>query len=150
MKLLSLFFLLVSLLVAGETRLGKPLAVKQVTSIDQILAQPAGYVGKIVQVKGRVADVCQSMGCWMHIVDRSSNAMIRIKVKDGEIVFPKDSPGKTAVAEGKLVKIELTREQAIAQAKHEAEENGRTFDENSIAGPKVIYQIEGTGAVIFD
>ncbi len=150
MKALTILLLAVSILAAGETKLGKPLALKQATPIDKIVAQPAAFAGKTVQVKGKVTEVCQMMGCWMHIVDPASNAMIRIKVKDGEIVFPKDSPGKMAIAEGKLVKLELTKEQAIAQAKHEAEANGKRFDAGSITGPKTIYQIEGTGAVILE
>jgi hypothetical protein len=53
-----------------------------------------------------------------------------------------------AVAEGTLAKIEMTKEQALAQAKHEAEENHKKFDPASVKGPVTIYQIQGTGAVI--
>ncbi len=88
------------------------------------------------------------MGCWMNLVDPASNARVRIEVKDGEIVFPKDAVGKMAVAEGRFVKIELTREQAIERARHEAEENKKPFDPPSITGPVTIYQIQGSGAVI--
>lgn len=150
MKRLTIFLALVSLAAAAPLKLGKPLALKQPTAIDKLAASPEDYVGKTVQVKGRVTDVCRKMGCWMHIVDPVSHAMIRIKVRDGEIVFPKDSPGKMALAEGKLVKLELTREQAVAQAQHEADENNRAFDPKSITGPKTIYQIQGSGAVILD
>ncbi len=69
---------------------------------------------------------------------------------DGDIVFPKDSAGKTAIAEGKLVKISLTKEQSIAQARHEAEEQGRKFNPDSVKGPSVLYQIQGAGAVLVD
>lgn len=150
MKPVSLLFLLLSVVAGAETRLGKPLSLDSQTPIEKLLANPDRYAGKTVQVKGKVTEVCQAMGCWMHIVDPATNAMIRIKVNDGEIVFPKDSPGKMAVAEGKLVKLELSKEQAIARARHEAEENGRSFDPNSIKGPKTIYQIRGTGAVILE
>jgi hypothetical protein len=150
MKLFTIFLALASLVAAAPLKLGKPLALNQPTAIGKIVAAPDSYVGKTVQVKGRVTEVCQNMGCWMHLVDPASQAMIRIKVRDGEIVFPKDSLGKTAVAEGKLVKLELTKEQAIAQAKHEAEENSRPFDPKSITGPKTVYQIQGTGAEILD
>jgi hypothetical protein len=148
--LLSIALLVSCSAFAAEVKLGKPLTLDKVTSIDAIVTSPASYVGKTVQVKGKVVEVCQMMGCWMNISDPATKAMIRIKVKDGEIVFPKDAPGKTAVAEGKLVKLELTREQAVAQAKHEAQENGRTFDEKSITAGKTIYQIQGSGAVLMD
>jgi len=72
------------------------------------------------------------MGCWMTIVDPVGERTIRVKVNDGEIVFPKSAVGKLAIVEGKLIRLELTREQATAQARHEAEEQGRKFDPKSI------------------
>lgn len=135
---------------AAEVKLGKPLELKEPVSIADILAKPETYLNKTVQVKGKVTEVCQMMGCWMAIADPATNGSIRIKVEEGEIVFPKNAPGKTAIAEGKLVKLSMTKEQAIAQAKHEAEEQGRKFDASSVTAPAVIYQIKGTGAVLID
>ncbi len=149
MRLFLITFLALAAAIAGEVKLGKPLAVKEATAIDKLMASPDQYVGKLVQVKGTVRDVCQMMGCWTELVDASGKS-IRIKVKDGEIVFPKDSIGKTIVAEGKLAKIEQTKEQAIAQAKHEAEANKRKFDPASVTAGRTYYQIQGTGAVIVE
>ena len=133
--------------LAGEN-LGRPLTLKKQTRIAEINASPDKFAGKTVQVKGKITEVCENMGCWMNLVD--GDQKIRIKVKDGEIVFPKTAVGKTAIAEGALNKIEMTKEQAIAQARHEAEENKKKFDPASITGPVTIYQIQGTGAVILD
>jgi hypothetical protein len=143
-------FLLAAALYGAETRLGKPLTLAQATPIPALLASPADHVGKMVQVKGKVTEVCQNMGCWMAIVDEASGKSVRIKVKDGEIVFPKDAVGKKAVAEGKFTKIELSKEQAVAYLKHLAEENKKPFDPASVTGPLVLYQLAGTGAVIAD
>ena len=71
---------------------------------------------------------------------------IRIKVNDGEIVFPKDGAGRIATAEGVFTKLELTREQAIDAAREEAKDSRKTFDPASVK--TVDYQIQGTGAVI--
>lgn len=144
--MITLLLLGASLVMGGP--LGKPLELKKQTPIADLEKKPADYVGKTVQVRGKVAEVCEKMGCWMNLVDPASNARVRIKVKDGEIVFPKEAIGKMAVAEGKFVKIELTREQALEQAKHEAEENKKPFDPSKITGPVTIYQIQGSGAVI--
>ncbi len=133
---------------AAALKLGKPLTLSQPVPIGAILAEPAEFVGKTVQVKGKVTEVCQMAGCWMALVDPVSNALIRVKVNDGDIVFPKESIGKIATAEGKLMKFELTREQAIARAKHEAEEQGRKFDPKSVKGGTTIYQIQGAGAIV--
>ncbi len=150
MRLLCTLALAVSAACAGEVKLGQPLTLKQQVPIAQLTARPDAYVGKTVQVKGSVRDVCRMMGCWMELVDEASGKGIRIKVKDGEIVFPPEAIGKTAVAEGKLAKLVLTKEQAIAQAKHEAEMNQRKFDPASITSGATIYQIQGTGAVILE
>jgi len=135
-------------LALAADKLGKPLTLKSQTAIAELSAKPADYVGKTVQVKGQVSEVCEKAGCWMQIVDPATKAAVKIKVKDGEIVFPKTSVGKVAVAEGVYAKIEMTKEQAIEQAKHEAEENKKPFDASKITGPVTIYQIKGTGAVI--
>ena len=142
-----LFIVAATSLFAGQ-KLGKPLTLKEPVSISAIQSEPSRYVGQIVQVKGKVSEVCQMMGCWMNLVDGEKS--IRIKVNDGDIVFPKESVGKNALAEGKLVKIELTKEQAIAQAKHEAEETGRKFNPHSVKSGVTIFQIQGSGAVLLD
>ena len=46
--------------------------------------------------------------------------------------------------------LELTREEAVAQARHEAEEQGRKFDSKSIKKGFTMYMIEGSGAIIRD
>jgi len=143
-------FLTAALSFGGEVKLGKPLTLKSATGVSEVLDAPEKYVGQTIQVKGKVTEVCQMMGCWTNIVDPATNKMIRVKVNDGEIVFPKDAVGKSIVAEGVLKKIELTKEQAIAQAKHEAEEQGRKFNPASVKSGKTTYQIQGTGAVLSD
>ncbi len=133
----------------AETRLGAPLKLERPTEIAAILAHPGDYVGEYLQVRGKVTAVCERMGCWMQLAD-AAGKKLRIKVEDGAIVFPKSAVGKTAVAEGKLEKIELTREQALERARHHAEEQGREFDPSSVEGPVTLYQLRGAGAVILD
>ncbi len=148
MRLILSLILPAALLLAGEVKLGAPLTLKKQTAIASLEAKPADYVGRNVQVKGRVSEVCEEAGCWMNLVDPKSNAKVRIKVKDGEIVFPKDAVGRLAVAEGIFTKLELTKDQLIAQMKHEAEENNKKFDPATVTEGKTIYQIKGAGAVV--
>ena len=147
MRIVLASILAVGLLSAAENRLGKPLTVKEPMPLATLLAHAEDYVGKTVQVKGKIVEVCQMMGCWMDLTN-DAGQRLRIKVNDGEIEFPKDGAGKTAVAEGKFTKSELTKEQAIAQGREEAEEKGKTFDAASVTGPMTVYQIQGSGAVI--
>jgi hypothetical protein len=144
--LLSSLFAL-TLLSAADLKLGKPLTLKEPLPLATVLAKPADYVGKTVQVKGKVTEVCEMMGCWMDLTN-DAGQKLRIKVNDGEIEFPKDASGKLAIAEGRFDKLELTKEQAAARAEEEAKDKGRKFDPASVKGPVTIYQIQGTGAVI--
>lgn len=147
MKLLGAILAAATLLSAADVTLGKPLTLKAPVSLATLLAKPADYVGKTVQVQGKIVEVCQMMGCWLDLTNNDGQK-IRIKVEDGDIVFPKDSAGKTAIAEGVFRKLDLTREQAAAQAEEEAKEKGHTFDPASVKSGVTIFQIQGTGAVI--
>ncbi len=95
----------------AEQKLGKPLNNSEALSLASLMASPDQYVSKTVQVKGKVTEVCQAMGCWMNLTDDDGH-LLRIKVEDGDIVFPKDSIGKMAIAEGKLEKQEMSRERS--------------------------------------
>jgi len=145
-----LIIFLSALAASAEVKLGKPLKLKQPQPIAEVVARPDPLVGKTLQVKGKITAVCQMMGCWMNLVDPATGAALRVKVDDGVIEFPKDGSGKLALAEGKLEKIELSKEQAIAHAKHEAEEQGRPLDPASVNGPTTTYQLRATGAVVLD
>ncbi len=91
-----------TLLCAADAKYGKPLTLDKATPIATLLAKPDAYDGKTVQVKGKITDVCQEMGCWLEIAD-DNGKHIRFNSHD-TISFPKDSAGKTVIAEGKLVK----------------------------------------------
>ena len=147
MRHLPLILLTASICLADQ-KLGKPLTLGKPQMVSDLVSKPDASVGKTVQVKGKVTEVCQMAGCWMALADYGK--LLRIKVNDGDIVFPKEAVGKMAVAEGKLEKSVLTREQTIARAKHEADEQGRKFDPASIKSGSVVYQIAGTGAVLLD
>ena len=127
---------------------GAELTLTEKTSISSILEDPESFLDKTVLIEGEVLDVCPMMGCWMEIKSDDGERMIKVKVKDGEIVFPVEAKGKTALVEGKVYKIELTQEKAIQHFEHVAEEKGETFDPSTITGPMTIYQIKGLGAVI--
>jgi hypothetical protein len=139
---------LLAIPLIADVRLGKPLTLNEPVAVAALMSAPDAQVGKVVQVKGKVTEVCSRMGCWMQLTDGAQT--VRIKVNDGDIVFPKAAVGKTVIAEGTLKKFELTREQAIAQARHQAEEHGGKFDPKTIKGGVTMYQIAGTGAVIFE
>ena len=147
MKILLTAALFVSVAFGSDQQLGQPLTLKEPMSLATLMTEPSTLVGKTVQVKGKVTEVCEMAGCWMNLTD-DSGRLLRIKVEDGVIVFPKDAVGKMAVAEGKLEKHEMSKDQLIAEAKHEAVESGKKFNPAKIKSGKTVYLIAGTGAVI--
>ena len=144
----ALVLALVVALPASAATYGKGVTLKETTKISDIYATPDTYVGKVLKVEGVITDVCSKRGCWMLIGSDKEFQTIRFKVEDGVIVIPMEAKGKKGAAEGTLKKIEMTKEQATEYDKHVAEETGRTFDPKSVTGPRVIFQLQGTGAVI--
>jgi hypothetical protein len=158
-KLILLTFLFSCGLILAQTeesKLGSEITLTEKTKISDILADPESYLDKTVLVEGEVFDVCPTMGCWMELKSDLPTGQagvegekIKVKVKDGEIVFPMEAIGSTALVEGKVYKIELTQEKAVEHFKHIAEESGKEFDPFTVTGPMTIYQIKGLGAEIY-
>lgn len=133
-------------LAAGGDVYGKGVTEATTVKVSELLEKPEAFVGKKVRVSGLVTDVCAKRGCWINLAGDKEFQTMRFKVKDGEMVFPMSAKGKQADVEGTFKKIELTEEQAVGRAKHLAEENGKPFDPKSVV--RVVYQIDGTGAVV--
>jgi co-chaperonin GroES (HSP10) len=147
-KLFVLLLLLIGICVFAQDKYGRKIELKEKTKVSDILKNPTRFEGKTVLIQGEVADVCAMAGCWMEIKSDKADQKIKIKVKDGDIVFPVEAKGKTALVEGKVYKIELTKEEALEYYEHLAMEQGTDFDPKTVTGPVTIYQIKGIGAEI--
>jgi hypothetical protein len=146
---LLIALLIPALAVADESAVyGEGVDLDESTLISVILETPDEYVGETVRVEGMIVGVCKKRGCWMEIGGDEEFQSMRIKVEDGVIVFPYESKGMYAVAEGELVRIDLSMEQTCAMAEAECEAQGKTFDKSTVTEPGVVYMIMGTGAVI--
>ena len=132
------------------TQYGEALTLAETTSVSDVLGDPEAYVGQHLRVEGTVTGVCEQKGCWIAVAGENEAEQLRVKVEDGVIVFPQTALGCHARVEGMMEKLELTMEQALAQAEHHAEEQGLEFDPASVTGPEVIYQLRGLGAEIED
>lgn len=146
--LFALLFLTLATTSVSAKSFGSGLSLQKTTLLSEVLSNPAPYVGKRVQLKGMIVDVCQSRGCWIYLAGDKQFEKIRVKVTDGEIVFPMEARGRTATVEGIVQKFELSRDDIIAKEKHYAEEQGRKFDPNSIKSGETIYQLRGLGAEV--
>lgn len=93
---------------------------------------------------GKVANVCQSSGCWLDI-ELGNNQYIHVTFKDEVFVVPKDIAGKTAIIEGvgtkEIVSVDMQKKaaknQGLSQKKIDA-----------ITDPVTEYYFEATGVTI--
>ena len=151
MRVFLCVLLLVSMLMpspAFAKAFGQGTTLPEETAISAILDNPSIFVGQKVKVSGLVVDVCSMRGCWLYLAGDRDFEKIRIKVTDGEIVFPMEARGKTAVVEGIVESMQMTREEVIAQRKHHAEETGTSFDPAAVISGESVLRIRGLGAEI--
>ena len=90
----------VMLTAQAATLFGAAVDKTEVLPVEHLLAQPQNYLDKVVTVSGTVDSVCSKQGCWMKFSADSDKGRFRIKVRDGEMVFPLSAKGKTAYASG--------------------------------------------------
>lgn len=153
MKALNIFLITILALSisngysADGKKYGKKITLKDKTKVSEILEKPESYLGKSVLINGTIVDVCSKRGCWIEVASDKPYQKIKVKVNDGEIVFPMSAKGKNATVQGEVYKITLTKEQAIEKMKHDFEEYGTPYDTTK-AQPTTIYQIKGHGALI--
>jgi hypothetical protein len=146
--LLFAFFILSVNTNAEDQKFGTKFTVKENTKISKILADAETHLDKTVKVEGVIVDVCPMAGCWMDLKSDDKSGELRVKVNDGDMVFPVEAKGKLAIVEGKLFKKVLTKEQNVQWQKHLKEEKGETFDPNSVTSGATIYQLKPTAVVI--
>jgi hypothetical protein len=129
-------------LAAAET-FGAGVTLKETTSLDRLISNPAALEGKTVKVEGVVTSVCTHMGCWMALAvkDAPNVKTLLVKVDDGVIVFPVTAKGRKAAAQGVIERVANDAEgQAAAQehAKAEKRESAATS-----------WQLKATGAIVY-
>ncbi len=139
--------LFLSCLMAGDGQYGATLNdnVAEI-KLTQLMAAPEAYLDKVVQVRGEVKEVCPAKGCWMDV--SAENQQVRIKVKDGEIVFDQELVGQQVLVQGTVYKFEMSPDQAKKYFAHLAEEKGEAFDPDTVTEGTTIYQIGGIGAKV--
>lgn len=126
---------------------GAGIKLENEVAIATLTAAPETYVDRILKVRGTVTEVCPKRGCWIELADAGGETL-RVKVTDGEIVFPLSAKGHEAVVEGIFERIELDEAQHRAWKEHEAEERGVDFDPEDVGGPGTIWRLQGLGARI--
>ncbi len=84
----------------AATVFGEAVDKTAIMPVEQLLAKPQSYLQQEVTIAGTVNAVCSKQGCWMKFTADSGTAPFRLKVRDGDMVFPLSAKGKTAYATG--------------------------------------------------
>ena len=111
MRLLAAVLLSAAAFIAGAsgpTAYGEAFEDGPAVPVSQALARFDDHAGKPMLFSGRIAEVCQTKGCWMMLEDDGRAA--RVMFGNHAFFLPKDQAG-SAVVHGVLERKELSSEQ---------------------------------------
>ncbi len=131
---------------------GAEITLSKKLKINTLIFNEEKYLNEDVFVSGEIIEICPMRGCWIKINDKSSDYNLRIKVTDGDIVFPLSSKGKQADIQGVFTKLEFSENQARKWKMHLAEEKGIKLNLNEIVlDPSDLfeYRINAHGTKIY-
>ena len=127
-------------------------SVEKIQNIGDLISNKDVYINKEVKVRGLIKEVCPMRGCWLEVVDENGIDKLRIKVTDGDIVFPLSAKGRNIEAEGQFSILTLNKQQAKNWKKHLAAEKGIEIDTAEIIlsqNDYFEYRLNTVGAKIF-
>ena len=129
--------------VAKDKVYGKGVSKGDISKISAIMADTDGFQGKTVRIEGTAVAVCSHRGCWVEIASDTEGETLRLKVTDGEIVFPKKVVGEHIVAEGMFTANHVTKDHKACSHK-----GGHDEGKEEAGSCTTYYQVTGTGAVV--
>ncbi|NNE26242.1 MAG: DUF4920 domain-containing protein [Saprospiraceae bacterium] len=130
----------------GKQYFGEKIEEIKPINMTELLAQMETQDTVAAQLKANVEAVCQTKGCWMNLVDASTeDASIFVKFKDYGFFMPKDIAGQVVVVRGIAYK-EVT---SVDELKHYAEDEGKTQEEiDAITEPVEELKFMADGVVL--
>ena len=135
---------------AKELFFGEAVNEKAMVNISTLLENPENYIDKEITISGTIVGVCTRRGCWADIASDAKFEKLRIKVRDGDMVFPLLAKGRQALATGTLQAIELSLAQTKSYKAMLAERRGETIATEDITVAMSIYQLSPIGVKVLD
>lgn len=81
-----------------------------VRSLSELVSHADDNLGKPIQVKTRIAKVCQKKGCFF--IAQQEQHVVRVSFRDYGFFIPTDSSGKVVTLAGELIVKNISEEQA--------------------------------------
>ena len=101
---LSLVIILIVVIAgcAEKTKVyGQSISNSSVITIKELQDKKKDYSGKMVKIDGKITDVCQDMGCWFNVNDKTGIMYVDLEM-GRNFVIPKKSADQPVTVEGKL------------------------------------------------
>lgn len=141
-----LTFVSINIFANDAKKYGAEITLDQKTAISEILADAESFVGKKVLVEGTVVGVCEKRGCWINLSGDKEFETIKVKVNDGEIVFPMEAKGKKALVEGEVYSMVVKGDDCGGDCADDHSDEKENCEHEKTT--KKVYLIKGLGAVI--
>lgn len=123
---------------------GKPFTLDSALTETQI-KQKMNSTQFSGQIKGKVVEVCQAMGCWIKIAISTGDTVLA-KTND-EFFMPKNIVGKTVMVNGDA----SVKERPVKELQHYAKDAGQSKEEIAkITQPKKELTIKLKGVKVLD
>jgi hypothetical protein len=146
--LLILACLITPLAQGAQENFGEAINLTKLIPVTELMASPENYVNQEVTIEGTIVSVCTKRGCWMEIAAEESVERLRIKVRDGDMVFPISARGKQAYATGTLMAIPLDLEQTRMYLESQAKKQQQVFEAAEVTELVTLYQLQPSGVEI--
>jgi hypothetical protein len=138
-----------SAVIDGWHFFGEPVSTDLPSAdVADVLAQPAAYSGREVQLRGTIAEVCEKKGCWLRIADPSGGeetvfVKFTCPIEADARLIPADAAGREVIVAGEVVVEEMDE----ATARHYAEDAGKSAEEVAqIVGPQKTIRVMSPSA----
>lgn len=118
---------------AAPVAVGAAVTVTEPVDIARLTANPAGFAGQTVLLKGVVKEVCQGMGCWVEVAG-PDGASFLARSLDESVLLPMDCRGRQIMVQGVVTMLP-------AKAPAESKPEGHTC-------PRPDYVVATQGAVL--
>ena len=123
---------------------GEKISEQGAVSVEEMRKLMADGKEKEVTIKGKIVEVCQQKGCWIHLeVEKGEPLMVTFK--DYGFFLPKNSSGNEAIMKG----IASVKTISVDDQKHYASDEGKSKEEiAAIVEPKTDIVFEAAGVIV--
>lgn len=120
---------------------GEPITLTEKTNLGQAMTSTSD--DKDILVDGRIKQVCKKKGCWMTLSEGDTE--VRVTFKGYAFFVPKDSDGKSVLAQGRLVE----KLESVSDQRHYLKDAGASKEEiAAIKAPKKVKSFVASGVQI--